>query len=161
VSKAADGRSSIHRRTDGTGWEGWISLGTDPATGKRRRRHVRGRTKAEVDEKIKALEAARSMGAVTAGPDTALLTYLRSWANARAAVVRPNTLSGYRTDLLHVERSGVGAVKLRTLTAEHIERIYAAVLAAGCAPRQRRPRVSHDLRCFERRRGAGRSRATP
>jgi hypothetical protein len=36
------------------GWEGWISLGTDPATGKRRRRHVRGGTKAEVDEKIKA-----------------------------------------------------------------------------------------------------------
>jgi integrase len=134
VSKAADGRSSIHRRTDGDGWEGWISLGTDPATGKRRRRHVRGRTKAEVDEKIRTLEAARSMGAVATGPDTTLLTYLRSWAKARANVVRPSTLSGYRTDLLHVERSGVGSVKLRVVTAEHIERIYAAVLAAGCAP---------------------------
>jgi integrase len=134
VSKAADGRSSIHRRTDGDGWEGWFSLGTDPATGKRRRRHVRGRTKAEVDENIRTLEAARSMGAVATGPDTTLLTYLRSWAKARANVVRPNTLSGYRTDLLHVERSGVGSVKLRVVTAEHIERIYAAVLAAGCAP---------------------------
>jgi integrase len=134
VSKAADGRSSIHRRTDGDGWEGWISVGTDPATGKRRRRHVRGRTKAEVDEKIKAFEAARDLGAVTTGSDTTLITYLRSWVKARATVVRPNTLSGHRTDLLLVERSGVGAVKLRALTAEHIERIYAAVLAAGCAP---------------------------
>jgi hypothetical protein len=87
VSKAADGRSSIHRRTDGDGWEGWFSLGTDPATGKRRRRHVRGRTKAEVDEKIRTLEAARSMGAVATGPDTTLLTYLRSWAKARANVI--------------------------------------------------------------------------
>lgn len=60
MSKAADGRSSIHRRADGSGWEGWISCGSDPATRKRARKQVRGRTKAEVDDKIKALEAGAS-----------------------------------------------------------------------------------------------------
>jgi hypothetical protein len=134
VSKTADGRSSIHRRADGTGWDGWISLGTDPATGKRRRRHVRGATKAEVHDKLKALEAARARGVVAAGPDVTLDTYLRNWVKARATVVRPNTLSGYRADLQHVERSGVGKVKLQALSAEHIERIYRHVLASGCGP---------------------------
>jgi integrase len=134
VSKAADGRSSIHRCRDGNGWEGWVSFGTDPATGARRRKHVRGQTKAEVDDKVKALETARDRGALPTGPDRALSTYLDSWVSARANVVRPTTRSGYRTDLLHVSRSGVGAVKVRNLTPEHIERIYAAVLDAGCGP---------------------------
>lgn len=133
MTKAADGRSSIHRRADGAGWEGWVSLGTDPATGRRRRKHVRGQTKSEVDEKIKALEAARDRGAPVIAADTRLSAYLESWVDGRARVVRPNTLSGYRTDLLHVARSGIGAVRLRELSAEHIERLYAAVLDAGCS----------------------------
>src|SRR5579875_316802 len=134
ASKAADGRSSIHRRRDGDGWEGWISLGTDPRTGKRRRKHVRGRTKADVDDKIKALEAARDRGIAMAGPDITVSAYLERWVAARTKVVRPNTLSGYRTDLLHVERSGVGRIKLRALTPEDVERLYAAVLDSGCKP---------------------------
>ncbi|MGH8960059.1 MAG: tyrosine-type recombinase/integrase [Jatrophihabitantaceae bacterium] len=134
ANKAADGRSSIHRRNDGDGWEGWISFGTDPRSGKRRRKHVRGRTKADVDDKIKALEAARDRGITMAGPDLTVSAYLERWVTARRPVVRPNTLSGYRTDLLHVERSGIGRVKLRALTPEHVERLYAAVLATGCGP---------------------------
>ena len=134
MSRAASGRSSIHRRNNSDGWEGWISLGTDPRTGKRRRKHVRGRTKAEVDDKIKALEAARDRGISMAGPDLTVSAYLDRWVAARTKVVRPNTLSGYRTDLLHVERSGVGRVKLRALTPEDVERLYAAVLDSGCSP---------------------------
>lgn len=134
ANRAAGGRSSIHRRSDGDGWEGWISFGTDPRTGKRRRKHVRGRTKAEVDDKIKALEAARDRGIAVAGPDLSVSAYLDRWVAARTKVVRPNTLSGYRTDLLHVERSGVGRIKLRALTPEDVERLYAAVLDAGCSP---------------------------
>lgn len=133
MTKAADGRSSVHRRADGGGWEGWVSFGRDPSTGARQRKHVRGRTKTEVDAKIKALETARDRGAAPVGPDVTLLAYLTSWVTARTVVVRPNTLSGYRTDLLHVDRSGVGRVKLRALTAEDVERIYAAVLRRGCS----------------------------
>lgn len=133
-SRAAGGRSSVHRRHDGDGWEGWISLGTDARTGKRRRKHVRGRTKTEVDSKIKALEAARDHGIAMDGPDITVSAYLDRWVAARTKVVRPNTLSGYRTDLLHVERSGIGRIKLRALTPEHVERLYAAVLDSGCKP---------------------------
>jgi hypothetical protein len=157
MSRAADGRSSIHRRADGTGWDGWISYGTDAATGKRLRRHVRGRTKAEVADKLKALEAARARGVISTGPDVTLNSYLAAWVKARDTVVRPNTLAGYRTDLKHVERSGVGNVKLQALTAEHVERVSPRPRRRLRA-RDRRPRASHDLRRAQRRRS---SRAHP
>lgn len=131
MSRAADGRSSIHKRSDGTGWDGWVSFGTDPASGRRARKHVRGRTRAEVSDKIRELESARDAGKLMTGPDTTLSAYLDTWMAARTSVVRPSTLAGYRTDLRHVARSGVGAVKLRALAPEHIERLYAAVLASG------------------------------
>ena len=86
VSRSPDGRSSIHKRSDGA-------------------------------------------GKLMTGPDTTLSAYLDTWITARTAVVRPSTLAGYRTDRAHVARSGIGAVKLRALTPEHIERLYAAVLA--------------------------------
>jgi integrase len=133
VSKAADRRSSIHVCKDGNGWEGWVSLGTDAATGRRARKHVRGRTKTEVSEKIKALELARDQGGPLTGSDTTLADYLEKWVAARTVVVRASTVSGYRTDQLHITRSGVGRVKLRAVSAEHVERIYASVLAAGCS----------------------------
>jgi hypothetical protein len=83
VSKTADGRSSIHPCSDGKGWEGWVSFGTDPATGARRRKHVRGQTKAELDDKVKTLETARDPGALMTGPDATLSAYLDTWVTAR------------------------------------------------------------------------------
>ncbi|MDT4936721.1 MAG: integrase [Pseudonocardiales bacterium] len=133
MSKAADRRSSIHPCKDSNGWEGWLSLGIDAATGRRVRKHVRGRTKTEVSEKIKALELARDQGGPLTGSDTTLANYREKWVAARTAVVRASTVFGYRTDLLHITRSGVGRVKLRALSAEHVERSYASVLAAGCS----------------------------
>lgn len=132
MSKAADGRGSIHRGSSG-GWEGWVSTGQYTASGKPKRKHVRGRTKAEVAEKVKAFESAREAGVLTAGPDEPLLPYLERWVRARAVVVRPSTISGYQTDLKHVRRSVIGTVRLRALTAEHIEQLYASVLRSGCS----------------------------
>jgi integrase len=132
MSKGANGRSSIHKDQSGKGWHGWVSMGAHPVTGKPVRKHVRGRSKSEVAEKVAKLEAQRDGGIVPVGRDTTLIDWLEAWVAARARSVRPNTVSGYRTDLLHVTRSGVGAVKLRSLAPEHIERVYARVLASGC-----------------------------
>ncbi|HEX2307411.1 MAG TPA: hypothetical protein VHI14_03710, partial [Jatrophihabitantaceae bacterium] len=64
VSKAADGRSSIHCRADGVGWEGWVSLGLYPVT---------------VAGKITQLERQRSTGVVTVDPDTTVSACLEAW----------------------------------------------------------------------------------
>jgi integrase len=134
MTKAANGRSSIHRRTNGLGWEGWVSLGVHPVTARRQRKHVRGRTKSEVMAKIEVLERQRSNGVLRITPALSLQQWLDIWLAGRiAAGLRPSSISSYRTDLKHVSRSGVGDVRLLDLGPEHVERIYAAVLGAGCS----------------------------
>jgi hypothetical protein len=78
VSKAADGRSSIHRRADGVGWEGWVSLGLYPVT---------------VAGKITQLERHRSTGVVTVDPDTTVSACLEAWLAGRVPPVFARTRS--------------------------------------------------------------------
>ena len=144
MTRAANGRSSIHRRTDGQGWEGWLGLGLHPVTGKRWRKHVRGKTKTEVARKIEQLERQRDRGILAVDHATTLSSWLEAWLAGRVtAGLRPNSISAYRTDLKYVARSGAGGVRLRDLTPEHVERIYAYVVAlpragAGSAAHVRR-----------------------
>jgi integrase len=129
VSKGANGRSSIHRRRKGDGWEGWVSFGVDPTTGVRVRKHVRGQTKTEVAAKIKRLESDRDGGYNAASPDLTLLEWLDDWINGQRTSVRPKTLAGYKVDRSYVAAAGAGKIKLTKLTPEDVERLYASVLA--------------------------------
>lgn len=129
MSKAANGRSSIHRRKNGAGWEGWVSFPFDPETGTYPRKHVRGPTKVEVADKIKRLEADRDGGYTAAGRDVTLLEWLDYWIASKQGNVRPKTISGYQVDRGYVTSSGIGGTKLSTLTPEAIERLYASVVA--------------------------------
>jgi len=130
VSKAADGRSTIIQRADG--WHGFVSFGTDPATGKRRRKHVRGKTKSEVAAKVAALERQREGGFV-GGPGTTVGVWLDAWIEARRALVRPKTLEGYLTDARRI-KAHLGGIKLARLTPEHIESLWSAILDEGLSP---------------------------
>jgi integrase len=143
VSKNGNGRSSIHRRKNTDGWEGWVSFGNDTATGKRVRKHVRGKTKTEVAEKIKCLETARDAGYTALGHDVTLLEWIDYWIDRKRSSVRPKTIAGYLVDRTYVEASGVGKVRLTKLIPEDVERLYALVLArptcsAGTAAHRRR-----------------------
>jgi integrase len=129
VTKGASGRSSVHRRADGRGWEGWVSLGAHPVTGARWRKHVRGATKTEVAGKIASLERARDAGVVAVDPASTLNAWLEAWLAGRViAGLRPNSIAAYRTDLTYVTRCGVGRVRLKDLTPEHVECVYAYIL---------------------------------
>jgi len=132
VTKAANGRSSIHRRVGSTGWVGWVSFGTDPATGKRRRKKVTAATKTEVARKVAKLEADRDGGYTGTGAVT-VAEWLDLWIASKAASVRPKTIVGYGVDRAHIVRA-LGAVELTKLTPEHIEAMYAEILASGCGP---------------------------
>lgn len=55
--RGAQGRSTIIKRPDGR-WHGYVSMGTK-GDGKRDRRHVSARTRAEVVVKVRELESKR------------------------------------------------------------------------------------------------------
>jgi integrase len=131
MTKAANGRSSTHRGPDGA-WEGWVSFGLD-AQGRRRRKHVRGATKREVADKVKRLERQRDGGYAGDRPLT-VTEWLDAWIVTRVtAGARAKTLEGYRADRRHILRA-IGTVRLDRLSAEHVDKRWLAILAAGAGP---------------------------
>jgi integrase len=133
MTKAANGRSSIHRRAGSAGWVGWVSFGADPSTGKRRRKKVTGQTKTEVAAKVAKLEADRDGGYAGLAGRTTVAEWLDLWIATKVGSVRPKTIVGYGVDRAHIVRA-FGAVELTKLTPEHIEQLYAQILASGCGP---------------------------
>lgn len=128
MSKSANGRSSIHRDASGIGWHGWVSFPANPVTGKPVRKHVRGKTKAEVAAKVKKLEDARESGYTALSQDATLAEYLRWWIEMRRHSVKPKTVAGYETDLRnYVAPSAIGRTKLSKLTAEHVDLLFSEV----------------------------------
>jgi integrase len=130
MTKAANGRSSIYR--DAEGWHGWVSFGLDPE-GHRRRKHVRAPTKSAVADKVARLERQRESGYAGNRPLT-VADWLDIWIGTRmTAGARTKTAEGYRNDQRHVIRA-IGSVRLDRLTAEHVDRLWRAILAAGAGP---------------------------
>jgi len=131
MRKAADGRSTIYLGRDGW-WHGYVSFGTDPATGTRRRKHVQARSKSEVASKVATLERQREGGYV-GGPGTTLGDHMEAWIAARRTLVRHRTVEGYLYDNRRIT-AVLGRVKLAKLTAEHVETLWRSMLAEGLSP---------------------------
>ncbi|MBE7190666.1 site-specific integrase [Jatrophihabitans endophyticus] len=122
------GRSSIYREPDGS-WRGEVSFGTDPGTGRRLRRKVRGRSRQAVTEKVRELECERDAG-VHRPQSWTVATWLAEWITGRELVVRPSTVQGYRSDTPHIVRT-LGRIRIEALAAEQVEAMYRDCLAAG------------------------------
>ena len=94
------GEGTIYQRPGGS-WSGMCSVGVD-AEGKRIRRTVSGKTKAEVQRKLRELQNDLDSGAAAAPVRIRLSDYLRRWLND---VSRPRTGDGaHRENSRYVER---------------------------------------------------------
>src|SRR5918997_512717 len=130
---APAGSSTIYQDKDGK-WHGRVSMGVRD-DGKPDRRHVRGKTRAEVTKKVRQLEKERDSGrARSAGRVWTVEQWLTHWLdNVAAHSVRYKTLVGYRTDVVRHLIPGLGAHRIDRLEPEHIERLYGRMLKAGLA----------------------------
>lgn len=132
--RGAQGRSTIIKRPDGR-WHGYVSMGTK-GDGKRDRRHVSARTRAEVVVKIRDLESKRDAASVhAAGKPMKVEEWFTYWVDTIApARVRPRTLESYRSMIrLHI-LPRIGQRRLDQLMPEHLEQMYAEILASGRSP---------------------------
>ncbi|MGZ4531303.1 MAG: tyrosine-type recombinase/integrase, partial [Mycobacteriaceae bacterium] len=101
--------------------------------GRHDRRHVTGKTRAEVTGKVRAMERRRDQGVTAAsGRGPTLSEWLEHWLEQIAARrVRPRTLEGYRTTVrLHIVPS-IGSQRLTKLQPEQVEAMYSHMLASG------------------------------
>jgi integrase len=126
------GEGSITRLPDGR-WQGRISW-TDPS-GTRRRKAVYGRTKAEVQEKLRRLLTQRDQGRPLPGDDRlTVAAYLERWlTDVAGRRVRPSTLLRYRLDVQRIS-AALGRVRLTQLSSADVQRFLNGLSDQGLSP---------------------------
>lgn len=123
-SKRANGEGSIYKRKDGR-WSGQVSGEINPFTGKIRRVTVYGKSRNEVQNKVRKLLNDRESG-ISIGQDkitleTWLSTYLN---NYKKQMVRESTFIRYESIInLHI-RPNIGKIQLRTLKTSDLQTLY-------------------------------------
>lgn len=105
------------------GWHVQIQV---TVNGRTLRRHIRGRTKNEVQDAADTTRAELRAGALPDRGKTTVGQWLESWITARetAGTVRRKTIAGYRSDAKHISRV-LGRIRLDKLTPEMVEDLYA------------------------------------
>ncbi|WP_432486898.1 tyrosine-type recombinase/integrase [Kineococcus sp. SYSU DK018] len=133
MSKRANGEGTIYQRKDGR-WEGscYVLL----PSGGRARRSVYGRTRAEVREKLTALQRESDRGVpVEASGTLTVGAYLETWLRDVAAPkVRPATYRGYEMYVRRHLVPGLGRKRLSRLSPADVRAFLADRRAAGLSP---------------------------
>jgi integrase len=127
------GESTIFKDEDGR-WQGYVSMGTKDG-GKRDRRHVSGKTRAEVVAKVRELEKRRDAGVTATSGTLTVAAWLEHWLETIASRrVRPRVLEGYRATVrLHINPA-IGHRRLARLQPEDVERLHAAMFDKDLSP---------------------------
>jgi integrase len=126
--RRGSGEDSVYR--DGNRWRGAISLGQD-AAGRRVRKKVSGRTRAEAVEKLRKLRQQVGAGII---PDDTLTVgaFLDRWLTVNVpGTVAESTEDDYRdTVRLHLS-PGLGSKRLTKLTVVDLDKLWKAKRDAG------------------------------
>ena len=136
MAKRANAEGSVWKRTDGR-WSG--SYFVPVPGGGRVRRYVYGTTREDAHGKLLDLMTQVSRGLPVAITGTTLAGYLAEWLDEVAAKrVRPNTLVGYRSNVVLHIAPRIGKRKLAKLSARDIRLMLDGCEAAGLSQRSTR-----------------------
>jgi integrase len=135
------GEGSIHQRREGT-WEAKVSLGYD-GDGKRRRKTVYGKTKGEVQDKLRKLQNGTSTGALADATKLTVAQYMGHWLNGPAKESVSDTTWPRYEQLIRLRINPfIGGVRLPKLTHLHVEQMLADLRASGVSARGRQMAVN-------------------
>ena len=121
-----------HVARKGNRWYAIVYEGTDPATGRERRRwHAAGPDRAAAEALADQLATAHARRRTTARGMTVDAFIHRYWLPGKQRQLRPTTLESYQRILrLHI-LPALGHVTLRDLRVDHAETLYTHLLSAG------------------------------
>jgi integrase len=136
MKRRANGEGSIYRRPDGK-WCASYTVGYDD-NGKRKRRYLYGRTKADVLEKLDELRSDARAGLAVEPNSLTVSEYAEHWVEDVASRrVRTTTLVNYkRLVKLHVTPH-IGGIRLTRLSPLHLQSWHAKLERAGVSAYQR------------------------
>src|ERR1700709_117814 len=98
AGRASNGESTIYKGADGR-WHGYVSVGYK-LNGKLDRRHVTGKTRGAVVDKVRELERKRDSGTVTETSTPTASAWLDHWlTNIVPRCVRQRTVESYESSV--------------------------------------------------------------
>jgi len=120
MGKRGNGEGSIYFRKSDEKWVGSITLEN------RKRRVFYGRTRKEVQEKLKVALREQQQGTLVTAPRQTLAQFLTDWLeNSQKQSVRPRTYERYEELVrLHIVPA-LGRHELQKLSAQHLQAFYA------------------------------------
>lgn len=129
--RSSPGMGGVRKRTrerkDGsvwTYWEGRISRGFDPKTGKPKTVTVTGKSQKEVREKIQSIAVELNEGTFVAPSKKTLGEWLDIWLAEYQGSKKPLTIQNYKQAIKKHIRPALGGVLLKSLTNLMIQRFY-------------------------------------
>lgn len=129
-SRSAHGSAKPHRKTvtrNGkiyTYWEGRVTTGYDPGTGKQIQRSFTGQTEKAVLQKMQAAQVEVSNGTYKEPTKLTVGEWLDIWQNEYLGDVKPFTVLSYSQNVKNHIKPAMGAIKLDALNASMIQRFY-------------------------------------
>ena len=133
TGKRGQHEGNIYRRADGR-WEGRLRVGY--RNGKRSRRSVFGKTRADVAAKLRALIQAHEQGSLEAPARLTVKQFLAQWLEESARPkLRPRTFATYAQVIrTHIEPK-LGPIALNRLTPNHVQAWLNERTQSGLSPR--------------------------
>ena len=130
MSKRANGDGTITKRTvtrngkQYTFWEGRLTIGTDPGSGKQQRKSFTGKTQKEVREKLQAAAVSVNEGSFFEPTKLTVKEWFEVWLSEYMGDKKPLTVTQYRSMSETHIFPALGAVKLAMLTALQLQKFY-------------------------------------
>ena len=129
--KSAAGAGTLRKKevtsTSGkkhTYWEGRVTVGYDPGTGRQIQRSVTGKTQKEALAKMQELTSTVSQGTYTPPSNLTVGEWLDIWQREYLIGVKPRTVDSYQSTIKGHLRPNLGAIKLDSLAPHTIQAFY-------------------------------------
>lgn len=133
AKKRGNNEGSIVQRKDGR-WMASISVGTDPATGKPKRKSFYGKTRKEAAEKMREALNRKDKGMLIDSSNVTVKDWLNTWLNDyKKQELKISTFASYQDLIENHITPGLGAVKLDKLRTNGIQKFYNNLLKRGRA----------------------------
>jgi integrase len=128
MGKRGNGEGSIYQRKEDGKWVGSITLEN------RKRKVFYGKTRKEVQEKMKVALHEQQQGTLVTAPQQTVAQYLEYWLKVHKKNIRPRSHERYEEIVrLHLVPT-LGNVKLDKLSPRHLDVLYTNKLESGLSP---------------------------
>ena len=128
--KTANGGGSIRKKTvmrngkEYTFWEGRVTVGVDPMTGRQKQKSVSGKTQKEVAQKLRQLAVEVDTGTYHESTKITVGEWLDTWMEQYLSDVKPSTKDMYESVVRTHLKPAFENKKLETLAPMDIQRLY-------------------------------------